>query len=152
VEIRNSINYLGVHLDSKWSFGYHAKESAAKASKVTQNLAKIMPNISAAKWRKRILYSNVVHSILLYGAPMWAYDMYTAGWTNMMKVQRRISLRTASAYCTVSGDAIAVIAGVAPLDIKATERSDLVQLPQKSRERTSEGGPSNNLAEQMKRE
>jgi len=42
----------------------------------------------------------------------------------MKRVQRRICLRTASTYCTVSGDAIAVITGVAPLDITAKDRSD----------------------------
>ena len=124
VETKNQIKYLGIQLDSKWSFRHHAKETSVKASKVSQNLSRILPNISAAKWRKRILYSNVVHAILLYGAPMWAHDMSASGWEEMKKVQRRICLRTASAYQTVSGDAIAVISGVAPLDITAKDRSD----------------------------
>uniref|UniRef100_A0A2S2PDK9 Retrovirus-related Pol polyprotein from type-1 retrotransposable element R1 2 n=1 Tax=Schizaphis graminum TaxID=13262 RepID=A0A2S2PDK9_SCHGA len=124
VETKGHMKYLGVHLDSKWSFSAHAKEASAKASKVAQNLSRIMPNISAAKWRKRTLYSNIVHSILLYGAPIWAHDMSASGWEHMKRVQRRICLRTASAYCTVSGDAIAVITGVAPLDITAKDRSD----------------------------
>lgn len=124
VETKGHMKYLGVHLDSKWSFSVHAKEVSAKASKVAQNLSRIMPNISAAKWRKRTLYSNIVHSILLYGAPTWAHEMSSSGWVRLKRVQRQICLRTASAYCTVSGDAIAVIAGVAPLDITARDRSD----------------------------
>jgi len=62
VETKYHMKYLGVHLDSKWSFSAHAKEASAKASKVAQNLSRIMLNISAAKWRKRTLYSNIVHS------------------------------------------------------------------------------------------
>jgi len=121
VETKSHMKYLGMHLDSKWSFSTHAKEASAKASKVAQNLSRIMPNISAAKWRMRTLYSNIVHSIFLYGAPMWAHVMSTSGWEHM---KRRICLRTASAYCTVSGDAIAVITVVVPLDITAKDRSD----------------------------
>lgn len=83
-----------------------------------------MPNVSAAKWRKRILYSHIVYSILLYGSPTWARDMCASGWDCMKKVQRRISLRTASAYCTVSGDSVVVITDVAPLDITTKHRSD----------------------------
>jgi len=95
---------------------------AAKAGKFAQNLAKIMPNISAAKSQKRKLLSNVVHSILLYGSPIWAQDMSKTGWSTLLKVQRRICLRVASAYCTVSSDAVGVIACIAPLDLMADER------------------------------
>jgi hypothetical protein len=84
-----------------------------------------MPNISAAKARKRRLLSNVVHSILLYGAPVWAQDMSKSGWTALLKIQRRICLRVASAYCTVSGEALGVLSGIPPLDIMATERRNI---------------------------
>jgi len=40
--------------------------------------------------------------------------MSVAGWMELLKVQRRICLRVASAYCTTSRDAIAVITGIAP--------------------------------------
>lgn len=84
----DSLKYLGLQLDSKWSFTAHAKTVAAKAGKVAQNLARIMPNISAVKSQKRKILSNVVHSILLYGAPIWAQDMSQTGWTTLLKVQR----------------------------------------------------------------
>lgn len=122
-----SLKYLGLQLDSKWSFSGHAKAVAEKAGKVAQNLARIMPNISAAKSRKRKLLSNVVHSILLYGAPIWAEDMSKTGWTALLKIQRRICLRVASAYCTVSGDAVGVITGIAPLDLLANERRNMYE-------------------------
>lgn len=65
-----SIKYLGIHLDAKLNFTTHATHAAAKASKVASNLARILPNISEAKPRKRRLLAGVVHSILLYGAPV----------------------------------------------------------------------------------
>lgn len=79
VTTRETFKYLGLQLDSKWSFSAHAKTVAEKAGKVVQNLARIMPNISTAKSRKRKLLSNVLHSILLYGAPIWAQDMCKTG-------------------------------------------------------------------------
>lgn len=75
VTTRESLKYLGLQLGSKWLYSAHTKAVAAKTGKVVQNLARIMPNISTAKSRKKKLLSNVVHSILLYGAPIWAQDM-----------------------------------------------------------------------------
>jgi len=86
---------------------------AAKAGKVVQRLSCIMPNISAARQTKRKLLSNVAHSAMLYGSPLWAEDMCVTGWESLHKVQRRICLRVASAYCTTSRDTIEVITGIA---------------------------------------
>jgi len=81
VSTSSSIKYLGLQIDNKWSFAEHARAVAAKAGKVVQNLSKIIPNISAAKSTKRKLLSNVVHSIMLYGAPVWAQDMNKMHWS-----------------------------------------------------------------------
>ncbi|KAF0771025.1 Uncharacterized protein FWK35_00012646, partial [Aphis craccivora] len=56
-------------------FTTHVMHVTAKAGKVASNLARILSNISSAKPRKRRLLSGVVHSILLYGAPVWAGRM-----------------------------------------------------------------------------
>uniref|UniRef100_A0A2S2P557 Retrovirus-related Pol polyprotein from type-1 retrotransposable element R1 n=1 Tax=Schizaphis graminum TaxID=13262 RepID=A0A2S2P557_SCHGA len=125
VATRRQVKYLGVHIDSKWKFSEHARIVSEKASRIVQGLSRILPNISAAKPTKRKLLSNVVHSIMLYGCPLWADDMSTSGWATLCKVQRRICLRVVSAYCTVSGDAVRVIAGIPPLDLLAKERKDL---------------------------
>lgn len=127
VSSSSCIKYLGIHIDSKWRFTDHAKTVATKAGKVAQGLSRIMPNISAAKPTKRRLLSNVVHSIMLYGSPFWAQDMNTPGWIELAKVQRRMCLRVASSYRTVSGDAIGVIAGIAPIDLLAKDRNRLYQ-------------------------
>lgn len=120
-----SIKYLGLQIDSKWNFSEHAQLVAAKAGRVVQRLARIMPNISAARPTKRKLLSNVAHSILLYGSPIWADDMSATGWSALLKVQRRLCLRVVSAYCTTSMDAISVIAGIVPLDLQARDRKKL---------------------------
>lgn len=116
------IKYLGIHIDNKWRFSEHAKTVAAKAGKAVQCLSRILPNISAAKPTKRKLLSNVAHAIMLYGSPFWSQDMSTSGWMELNKVQRRMALRVISAYCTVSGDAAMVIAGILPIDLMAKDR------------------------------
>lgn len=126
------MKYLGIHIDIKWSFNEHARIVAAKAGRVVQKLSRIMPNISTAQPTKRKLLSNVVHSILLYGSPVWAEDMSAGGWKEMRKVQRRICLRVASAYCTTSYDAIGVITGIKPLDLLAKDRKKLHETKRKT--------------------
>jgi len=119
-----NLKYLGIHLDPKLNFTSHALHVAAKAGKVASNLVRILPNISEAKQRKRRLLSGVVHSILLYGAPVWSGRMSQFGLKELGKCQRRIALRVASAYCSVSEDAALIIADIPPIDLLAAERSD----------------------------
>ena len=46
-----------------------------KASEVARALAGIMPNIGGPKQPRRALFSTVVTSVILYGAPIWAKAM-----------------------------------------------------------------------------
>lgn len=94
---------------------------------------------SCAKSRKRMLLSNVVRSILMYGASVWAQDISKTGWTTFLKTQRRICLRVASAYCTVSGDAARVISGTVPLDLLAMERKNILELRGNPRNQVIDG-------------
>jgi len=117
--------YLGIHIDSGWKFKVHPKTVAAKARKVVQGLSRMLPNISAAKPAKRKLLSNVAHSIILYGSPFWVQDLSPSGWAELFKVQRRMLLRVATAYCTVSKEAIEVITSTATLDLLAKSRKTI---------------------------
>jgi len=64
------LKYLGIKLDHKLSFTAHAIATCDKANRAVQNLTRILPNVSAAKQAKRMLMAQVVHSMLLYGAPV----------------------------------------------------------------------------------
>jgi len=122
VQTSSSIRYLGIQIDSKLNFIEHANIVSAKASAACQKLSRIMPNISAATPRKRKLLGNVVNSLLLFGAPIWANRMSATGKDKMAKVQRKTALRVCSAYCTVSAEAALVVASMPPIDILANER------------------------------
>ena len=62
-------------------------------------------------------------SILLYRAEIWADAMEVNKYRKRMAaVQPRGALRVACAYRTVSEEAVAVIAGMIPIDLLAWER------------------------------
>jgi len=91
------------------------------------NLVKIMPNIDAARPKARSLLANVVHSIILYGAPNWALSMSRKSISDLVKVQRRTALRVASAYRTASMEAILVIADMPSIELMAIEKHQIFE-------------------------
>lgn len=74
-----SAKYLWITIDQKLNFTKHATSTPEKANKMVQNIIRILPNVSAAKHRKRLLLSNAVHFVLLYGAPIWTNRMSRQG-------------------------------------------------------------------------
>lgn len=53
--------------------------------------------------------------------------MSAGGWKIMARCQKRIALRVAAAYRTASGDALSVISGIPPVDLKAMERTEIYE-------------------------
>jgi len=117
-----NLKYLGIQLDQKLCFTEHARLMAVKANRAVQNLSRILPKVSATKQAKRNLLSSVVHSLLLYGAPVWAGKMSRSGLAELAKVQRRIALRVAFAFRTTSSDAVLVVTGITPIDLQDIRR------------------------------
>ena len=68
-----SLKYLGIVLENKGTwFGAHLRAAADKTRRVMTALSRLMPNVGGPRAGRRRLLSNVVHSVLLYGAPTWA--------------------------------------------------------------------------------
>lgn len=99
--------------------------TALKANKAMQNLARILPNVSAAKQAKRSLIACAVRSMIMYSAPVWSGKMCRKGIIELDKVQRRIALRVASAYRTISTDAVRVISSIPPIQLQASKRKTI---------------------------
>lgn len=124
IQIKKEIKYLGVVLDYRLSFGAHMKYVCTKADKTMAGLARILPNLGGVGERKRKILSCAAESVLLYAAPIWASSLDVLTYRDLMiKTQRKILIRTARAYRTVSNGALAVIASTLPIDLKAQERS-----------------------------
>lgn len=88
-----------------------------------------MTNTTGPRAKKRRVLLEVVHSVLLYGAEIWAQTLRQKTYRRKLaSVQRRGALRVTCAYRTVSEAAVLVIAGAPPIDLLATERARLYNL------------------------
>lgn len=122
-----SIRYLGVHIDCKANSKAHTSIVVKKTDATTRALRGIMPNTRGPTFNTRKLLAVVPHSILLYGAPVWCRTMAPGAWKIMVQCQRRIALRVASAYRTISGNALLILAGTPPIDLMAAERAEMYE-------------------------
>lgn len=124
VPFSDSVRYLGVWLDKKLTFSTHIDKAAAKASITTEQLARLMPNIGGPKTSRRKLLHEVVHSTMLYAAPVWANALGTEHQRKKLaRVQRKSAVRVTCAYRTVSEEAVLAIAASPPVDLLAQERA-----------------------------
>lgn len=132
INTQNCIRYLGVEIDSGRRFKVHEQTVGAKATKTAQALSRILPNIGGPSTAKRQLLSSVVHSQLLYAAPIWQplldhradSDIPIKGdyAVHMKAAQRQMALRVTRAYRTVSFEAVTLIASMPPITLLAKER------------------------------
>ena len=72
ISLKKEIKYLGVWLDSKWSFKHHLKQAATKTSITCTSLMRLMLNIGGPWPTRRQLLATVIETIQMYGAPTWA--------------------------------------------------------------------------------
>lgn len=123
VTLKKTVRYLGVTFDSRGNFGSHITQTAEKGQKKLAGLIRLMPNIGGPSSCKRAVLCASVHNIILYGAPIWSGALETKRYRDILcRVQRHMLLRVASAFRTVSGEALQVITGVVPVDLQARER------------------------------
>ncbi len=133
LKTQKAVNYLGVRLDPRLTFWVQIQHAAGKAAKITSQLSRLMANIGGPSQEKRKLLMSTTISVLLYGAEIWADVLKKENRRKVLaRVYRTATLRVASAYRTVSGDAILVISGNAPIDLLAYERKKLWELKKMS--------------------
>ncbi|KAI4472929.1 hypothetical protein M0804_015552 [Polistes exclamans] len=118
IVVKPSVKYLGIVLDSSMSFRPHFRALIPKAEGILRSIGRILPNLHGPREKKRRLYSSVIHSGLLYGAPVW--------WRAVVEdqrirravraLQRRVAIGVFCAYRTVSFHAAMMVAGIIPLD------------------------------------
>lgn len=128
VSCKGEVKYLGVSLDTKMTFWPHILRVTEKAEKRMTALSMIMANTFGPGQMKKRLLMSTVNSILLYGAEIWADALKVKKYRKrMIAVQARGAHRIASAYRTVSYEAVLVIAGVIPIDLLANERKRIYE-------------------------
>lgn len=121
---KRSMKYLGVMIDDKFTFQEHMDYINSKVTKIMKSLWKLMPNLHGPNERKRKLYANVLSSVVLYAAPVWAHKAMKKGKVqNSLKAMHRgIVLRVIAAYRTVAYDAAALLSRIPPYHLTAEAR------------------------------
>ncbi|XP_014299688.2 uncharacterized protein LOC106694084 [Microplitis demolitor] len=123
VESGSYLKYLGVTIDTKLTFRDQIVGAAKKATTLVASLSRLMPNVGGPRSSRRRVFMSVSHSIMLYGAEIWCESLKAESYRRRLaSVQRRGAVRVACAYRTVSEAAVAVIAGVIPIDLSGFER------------------------------
>lgn len=125
IRLSKAVKYLGVWLDTKLTFAEHVKKTTEKVEKTITALTSLMPNIGGPRASKRKVMASVVHSQILYAAPVWHTVTQNKKLTRKLaKLQRLTSIRICSAYRTISTEAVGVIAGVPPIEFLILERTE----------------------------
>ncbi|CAI6367653.1 unnamed protein product [Macrosiphum euphorbiae] len=121
-ESKDAVKYLGVSIDPRLHFKEHAERTAKRASDTCRQL---LPNLRGPRQRTRKVLATVITSQMLYGAPFWFPSITAEALHKMEVVYRRVMLRVACCYRTVSYDAVAVVSGMQPFALLAKERQKI---------------------------
>jgi hypothetical protein len=103
---------------------------ADKCTKLIFSLSKsVKLNWGLGHKALKTIYIGGILPLLLYGAPVWEKAMEKGTYKYKLKrVQRLINIKIAKAYRTVSNEALCVLTGLTPIDIKIEEAAQLYHL------------------------
>jgi ribonuclease HI len=126
----NNIKYLGIIIDSKLNFREHIIHTSRKCSTLMHTLAKS----AKLSWGLKhavlnIIYKGAILPLMLYGAPVWIWAMEKkCNKTIYSTVQQLINIKIAKAYRTTSNEALCILTGITPIEIKAEETVNLYRI------------------------
>lgn len=119
ISIRPTLKYLGLVLDSRWSFAPHLQQLTPKLVKTAGALSSLLPNLGGPNAVCRRLYTGIVRSMALYGAPIWGNSLTARKAALLNKPQRAIAVRVIRGYRTISGEAATLLAQTLPWKFEA---------------------------------
>jgi len=127
IEVKPNIKYLGLVIDSTWSFVTHFRTLTPRLRREVAAFGRVLPNIGGPGAGCRHLYAAVISSIALYGAPVWHHSLRSnrRSKNDMMAVQRTLALRLVRGYRTISLEAALILAGQLPWDLQAENRASM---------------------------
>ena len=111
IGVGTSMKYLGLTLDSHWTFHAHFDRLAPSVEATANALGRLLPRLGGPGVGVR----------RLYGAPIWAEDLM-ASRRSLLKVRRlhrTVTIRVVRGFRTISAAAAAVLAGFPPFELPA---------------------------------
>ncbi|XP_063547540.1 uncharacterized protein LOC134754988 [Cydia strobilella] len=125
IGVKSTMRYLGIVLDSRWTFKKHFEGLAPKLIGAASALSRLLPNVGGPNVGCRKLYAGVVRSMALYGAPIWAFSLTAENQAQLRRPQRVMAVRMVRAYRSVSYEAACVLAGTPPWDLDVAVLADV---------------------------
>jgi len=123
----NSIKYLGITIDSKLNFREHIISTSKRCTTLIHTLAKSAKlNWGLRQEALNTIYKGAVLPLILYGAPVWIQAMENnCNRTLYSRVQRLINIKISKSYRMTSNDALRILTGNTPIEIKAEETANI---------------------------
>lgn len=117
------LKYLGVIIDSKFTFNKHIQHITDKCTVLINALSRSARlNWGLRATALRTIYKGAILPILSYGSPMWIEALKRQyNRTKINRVQRLINLKMVKAYRTTSSEALCVLSGLMPITLKIQE-------------------------------
>jgi hypothetical protein len=84
-----SFKLVGIHLDQKLNWAKHTNAIGKKITVATYGLHKAGKELDCK--RRKLLYSGLIHSHLMYGLPIWGHA--TQGRLNTLLVKQKKAIR-----------------------------------------------------------
>lgn len=124
--------YLGVHITQNINIGDHLRLTGERC-KTTYAL---FGKLSKATWGLRypmmkLYYGSIFVPTIAYAVGAWGDRVGSRTERQILSIQRFMLLQVNKAYCTVSTEALQVIAGLLPLDIEIRQRKRIYLLKKK---------------------
>jgi ribonuclease HI len=126
----HSMKYLGIIFDSKLTFREHINYMVEKCTKLIFALSKSAKlNWGLKNAALKTIYTGGILPLLLYGAPVWRKAIDKASYkARLLRVQRLMNIKMAKAYRTVSHEALCVLTGTMPIDLKIEQEARIYDL------------------------
>jgi len=117
-------------MDSKLNFRYHIIHTSRKYTTLIHPLAKSAKLSSGLKHEAlNTIYKAAILPLMLYGAPVWIDAMEKKCNTIIYsRVQWLMNNKIAKAYRTTSNEALCILTGTTPIEIKAEETAKLYRI------------------------
>ena len=108
-------------INRKLNWREHLKQVQKKVVKISGRISTLVANTWGLKSEAvETIYKRAVEPMILYAAELWGQALERQ-WAKaaLVKLQRSVLLRICKAYRTVSSDALQIITGIMPMDLKA---------------------------------
>ncbi|GFU30091.1 putative 115 kDa protein in type-1 retrotransposable element R1DM [Trichonephila clavipes] len=113
------MKYLGVLLDTKFSWKQHLSYISERCDKLQRGLNRIARNTFEINFNVHsLIYKQGIEPFILYGSRVWGEALKRKMNSKyLLRIQRRILLRVICGYRTISYDSVYAISGFPPINI-----------------------------------